>query len=115
MQSAEDEASAILRAILAGLMGAGGVLGAIGGALSSALGHVGDFFVGMGEEGKDMVLGLYNLVTDPIGTAKGLWHGITHPPELWEAFKQPYVEAWGSGHPAPALRSTPPANWPRAI
>ncbi|HEX9675793.1 MAG TPA: WXG100 family type VII secretion target, partial [Anaerolineales bacterium] len=32
MQGAEDEASAILRAILAGLMGVGGVLSAIGGA-----------------------------------------------------------------------------------
>ena len=103
MQGAEDEASAILRAILAGLMGVGGVLSTIGGAVSSALGHVGDFFVGVWEEGKDMVMGLYNLVTDPIGTAKGLWHGITHPPELWEAFKQPYVEAWESGHPGQAI------------
>jgi len=79
MQGAEDEASVILRAIFAGLPGAGGILGAVGGALSPALGHVGDFFVGMWEEGKDMVMGLYNLVTDPIGTAKDLWHGITHP------------------------------------
>jgi hypothetical protein len=71
--------------------------------LGSALGHIGDFFVGMWEEGKDMVMGLYNLVTDPIGTAKGLWHGITHPGELWEAFKQPYVEAWESGHPGQAI------------
>ena len=103
MQGAEDQASAILRAILAGLMSAGGILGGIGSALGSALGHVGDFFVGMWEEGKDMVMGLYNLVTDPIGTAKGLWHGITHPGELWEAFKQPYVEAWESGHPGQAI------------
>jgi hypothetical protein len=57
----------------------------------------------MWEEGKDMVMGLVNLVTDPIGTAKGLWHGITHPGELWEAFKQPYVEAWESGHPGQAI------------
>ena len=103
MQGAEDEASAILRAILAGLISAGGFLGAVGSALGSALGHIGDFFVGMWEEGKDMVMGLYNLVTDPIGTAKGLWHGITHPGELWEAFKQPYVEAWESGHPGQAI------------
>jgi len=103
MQGAEDQASAILRAILAGLMSAGGILGGIGSALGTALGHVGDFFVGMWEEGKDMVMGLYNLVTDPIGTAKGLWHGITHPGELWEAFKQPYVEAWESGHPGQAI------------
>src|SRR4030067_467024 len=50
-----------------------------------------------------MVSGLYNRVTAPIGTAKGLWHGITHPGELWEAFKQPYVEAWESGHPGQAI------------
>ena len=37
------------------------------------------------------------------GPPKGLWHGITHPPELWEAFKQPYVEAWESGHPGQAI------------
>ena len=103
MQGAEDEASAILRSILAGLISAGGFLGAVGSALGSALGHIGDFFVGMWDEGKDMVMGLYNLVTDPIGTAKGLWHGITHPGELWEAFKQPYVEAWESGHPGQAI------------
>src|SRR4030067_2090264 len=50
-----------------------------------------------------MVMGLYNRVTDPIGTAQGLWHGITHPGGLWEAFKQPYVEAWESGHPGQAI------------
>ena len=103
LQSAEDEAARILRGLLAGLLAGAGVLSAVGDALGSALGHVGDFFVGMWEEGRDMVMGLYNLVTDPIGTAKGLWHGITHPGELWEAFKQPYVEAWESGHPGQAI------------
>jgi WXG100 family type VII secretion target len=103
MQGAEDEAARILRGLLAGLLAGAGILRAVGDVLGSALGHVGDFFVGMWEEGKDMVMGLYNLVTDPIGTAKGLWHGITHPPELWEAFKQPYVEAWESGHPGQAI------------
>ena len=48
-------------------------------ALGSALGHVGDFFVGISEEGKDMVMGLVNLVTDPIGTAKGLGTGSPIP------------------------------------
>jgi WXG100 family type VII secretion target len=104
LHGAEDEAARILRGLLAGLMGtAGGILSGIGEALGSALGHVGDFFVGMWEEGKDMVTGLVNLVRDPIGTAKGLLHGITHPGELWEAFKQPYVEAWESGHPGQAI------------
>src|SRR4030067_3239703 len=44
MQGAEDEASAILRAILAGLISAGGVLGGIGSALGGGAGHMGDFF-----------------------------------------------------------------------
>jgi WXG100 family type VII secretion target len=104
LQGAENEAASILRKFLTGLLGAaGGILSGVGEAVMGALGHVGDFFVGMWEEGKDMVMGLYNLVTDPIGTAKGLWHGITHPGELWEAFKQPYVEAWESGHPGQAI------------
>ncbi|MFZ2486846.1 MAG: hypothetical protein WAZ19_01890 [Anaerolineae bacterium] len=50
-----------------------------------------------------MVTGLWNMVTDPVGTAKGLWYGITHPGELWDAIKQPYVEAWESGHPWEAI------------
>jgi WXG100 family type VII secretion target len=66
-------------------------------------GAVGDFFTGAGAELKDMATGLWNLVTDPVGTAKGLWHGITHPGELWNAIKQPYVEAWESGHPWQAI------------
>ncbi len=88
---------------LMALIGASGDGQILGGALQTAGGHVADFFIGMWEEGKDMVTGLYNLVTDPIGTAKGLWYGLTHPAELWEAFKQPYVEAWESGHPGQAI------------
>ncbi len=30
-------------------------------------------------------------------------HGITHPGELWDAFKKPFVEAWESGHPFRAI------------
>lgn len=66
-------------------------------------GAVGDFFTGAGAELKDMVTGLWNMVTDPVGTAKGLWFGITHSGELWNAIKQPYVEAWESGHPWEAI------------
>lgn len=66
-------------------------------------GGVKDFFGGVYAEGKDMVVGLKNLVTDPIGTAKGLWHGITHPSELWDAVKQPYVEDWNQGRPMRAI------------
>lgn len=66
-------------------------------------GAVGDFFTGAGAELKDMVTGLWNMVTDPVGTAKGLWYGVTHPGQLWDAIKQPYVEAWESGHPWQAI------------
>jgi len=66
-------------------------------------GAVGDFFTGAGAELKDMVTGLWNMITDPVGTAKGLWYGVTHPGQLWDAIKQPYVEAWESGHPWEAI------------
>jgi hypothetical protein len=67
------------------------------------LGAVGDFFGGAWDEAKDIAGGLWNMVADPVGTAQGLWHGVTHPGELWAAFKKPYVEAWESGHPGQAI------------
>jgi WXG100 family type VII secretion target len=67
------------------------------------LDHVGDFFGGLWDEGKDMVTGLVNMVAHPIDTAKGIAHAVTHPGEFWDAFKQPYVEAWESGHPWRAI------------
>jgi WXG100 family type VII secretion target len=67
------------------------------------LDHVGDFFGGMWDEGKDTVTGLANMVAHPIDTAKGIAHAVTHPGEFWDAFKQPYVEAWESGHPWRAI------------
>ena len=54
-------------------------------------------------EGKDMVTGLYTMVTDPVGTAKGLWYAVTHPKEFWNAFKEPYVESWNNGRPWEAI------------
>ncbi len=94
LRAAEEEASQPFRghADGAGQQEGGGFWGGIG-----------DFFKGAGAELKDMVTGLWNMVTDPIGTAKGLWFGITHPGELWDAIKQPYVEAWESGHPWEAI------------
>lgn len=99
LQGAEQDASRLLGVLLA----AATLEGRVFETAQTALGHVGDFFIGMWDEGKDMVTGLYKLVTDPIGTAKGLWQGITHPKMLWEAFKGPYVEAWESGHPGQAI------------
>jgi WXG100 family type VII secretion target len=66
-------------------------------------GAVGDFFTGAGAELKDMATGLWGLVTDPVGAVRGLWYGITHPGELWDALKQPYVEAWENGRPWEAI------------
>ncbi len=99
LQGAEQDAARLLAMLLAGISLDGRVFETA----QTALGHVGDFFIGMWDEGKDMVTGLYKLVTDPVGTAKGLWQGITHPKMLWEAFKGPYVEAWESGHPGQAI------------
>ncbi|MCB9172383.1 MAG: WXG100 family type VII secretion target [Ardenticatenales bacterium] len=66
-------------------------------------GHAGDFFSGMWAEGKDMVTGIWTAVTNPVDTAKGLWYGITHPGELWNAIKAPYVEDWNNGRPWRAI------------
>lgn len=66
-------------------------------------GGVGDFFGGMYDEAKDTATGLWNMATDPVGAAQGLWYGITHLGELWDALKQPYVEDWNNGHPWRAI------------
>lgn len=62
------------------------------------LSQVGGFFEGLWEGGKDMVTGLWQAVTNPIDTLKGLAYAITHPGELWEALKKPYVDDWNSGN-----------------
>ena len=87
MRAAEEEAAALFAAFAAG----------------GFLSGVADFFSGAWAELKDMGAGLWQLVRHPIITAKGIWQGITHPPQLWEALKQPYVEAWESGHPWQAV------------
>ena len=87
MRAGEDEAAALFAA------------GGAGGFLSG----VGDFFSGAWSELKDMAGGLWQMVTDPVGSAKGLWFGVTHPSALWDAFKKPYVDAWESGHPWQAV------------
>jgi WXG100 family type VII secretion target len=65
--------------------------------------QVGGFFEGLWEGGKGMVEGLWHAVTHPIDTLKGLAYGITHPGELWEALKKPYVEDWNSGNQGRAI------------
>jgi len=66
-------------------------------------GFIGDLFSGAGAELVDMLKGIGNIFVHPIDTAKGLWYGINHPGELWDAFKQPYVEDWENGHPGRAI------------
>lgn len=94
MKQAEDEAASVFR-----LTVGGGLLGALG----SVAGFIGDFFAGAGAELWDMVKGIGTLIAHPVDTAKGLWYGVTHPGEFWEAFKQPYVEDWNNGHPGRAI------------
>ncbi len=104
MRRAEEEAAAVFRG--------GAAIGAADGSVGKReegkesggfLKGVGDFFTGVWEEGKDSVVGLYNMVRHPIDTAKGIAHAVTHPAEFWEAFKQPYVEAWENGRPWEAI------------
>jgi hypothetical protein len=75
-------------------------------------GGVGDFITG-GDGGKSLwdravdvgkgfvvdglwgtVTGVYDMVTDPVGTAKGLWFAATHPVESFNAIKDGIVQAW---------------------
>jgi len=92
----------------------GGALGTIGfgmlGAPLDALGEklgVGaiatDLTRGFIDEGADMLSGLWHMAAHPIDTVQGLAYGVTHPGQLWDAFKKPYVEAWESGHPFQAI------------
>jgi WXG100 family type VII secretion target len=79
-----------------GAPSAGGDAGSGGG--GGWLSQVGGFFEGLWEGGKDTVLGLWSVVTDPIGTAKGLWMAVQNPSLVWEAFKKPFVDDWNSGN-----------------
>ncbi len=108
MQTAERDAAAVLNkppgpaSPTSGDSG-GGILSAIGGALSTAAGFVGDLFVGAGHELWDMGAGLVSLVTNPIGILKGLGQAVMHPGQLLDALVKPFVEDWKSGHPGRAI------------
>lgn len=101
MQQADDDVAALFRGGEAGKGGSAGAGGEGGGSGSSGggfLSQVGGFFEGVWEGAKGMVGGLYHMVTSPIETLKGIGHAITHPGELWDALKKPYVEDWQSGN-----------------
>src|SRR4029453_12775985 len=53
-----------------------------------------DFGRGFVLQGKDTVVGIIEMATDPIGTAKGLWQAATHPPDPLQAIKTSLVDAW---------------------
>jgi WXG100 family type VII secretion target len=100
-KAAEDAAANVLkedRTTPAGQPGAAVTPDAGGNKGGGFLSQVGGFFEGLWEGGKDMVTGLWQAVTNPIDTIKGLAYAVTHPGELWEALKKPYVDDWNSGN-----------------
>ncbi len=102
MQQADEDVAALFRGGAAG-GGAGSFAGAKASGEASTggggfLSQVGGFFEGVWEGAKGMVGGLYHMVTSPIQTLKGIAHAVTHPGELWDALKKPYVEDWQSGN-----------------
>ncbi len=73
----------------------------------SALGFVGDVFVGAADGVGNMVGGLANMVLHPIETIKGLVMLpitlVTKPGEVIGAFTEPYTEAVAEGRPGKAI------------
>lgn len=101
MKTAEEEAAALFKGG-GQAAGAGGSSGAGDGGQGKSGGgflkQVGGFFSGVWEGAKGMATGLYHVVRHPIDTLKGLAYAVTHPGELWDALKKPYVEDWQSGN-----------------
>ena len=91
VKAAEDAAAAVLK--YEGQ--AGGAAAKPGGGFLS---QVGGFFGGLWDGASGMVGGLWQMVTHPIDTVKGLAYGVTHPAQLWDALKKPYVDDWQSGN-----------------
>lgn len=102
IKTAETDAAAVFKLDSgAGAPGGGGDGSGSGGGESGGLGflgQVGGFFEGLWEGAKGTVEGLWHAVTNPIDTIKGIGYAITHPGEVWEALKKPYVEDWQSGN-----------------
>ena len=109
VKRAEEEAAKLLRGddapknkggFFSGVWG--GIKSAAGG-LWSGVKQVGGFFSGLGAGLVDTVSGLWQVVRHPIQTLEGLYYGVTHPKELWNALKQPYVDDWQSGNYGKAI------------
>ncbi len=109
VKRAEEEAAKLLRGDDAPAKKGGfwsgvwnGVKDTAGG-LWSGVKQVGGFFQGLGAGLVDTVSGLWQVVRHPIQTVEGLYYGITHPRELWNAIKQQYVDDWQSGNYGKAI------------
>ncbi len=103
IRQAEGEAAEVLRkqGSISGTGFAGASAGAsahVGSGGGGFLSQVGGFFEGIWEGGKGLVTGVVHVVLHPIDTIKGIAHAVTHPGELWDALKKPYVEDWQSGN-----------------
>lgn len=104
VRNAEDEAGRLFKDRERKQVALGSQNGDGGGSfLGKAFGFVGDLFKGAGSELWDMAKGIGHLIRHPIDTAKGIWYGVTHPGELWDAFKKPFIDDWESGHPGTAI------------
>ena len=50
--------------------------------------------IGLFDVGKDTVVGLYDTVTDPIGTVESLYHSVTNPVETYKYIEKAIVDSY---------------------
>jgi WXG100 family type VII secretion target len=100
LRQAEQDAAAVLQdrtELNANPADSGPASGAQDNGGGGFLSQVGGFFKGIGLGAWDTVTGLWQAVTNPVDTIKGLAYAVTHPGELWDAITAPYREAWARG------------------
>lgn len=108
LRAAEADAAAVLRDRTAFdgrtlLSGAAALVSGGADGLGRIGGFLWDVLAGGAAELGDMVTGLISLVKDPGAALQGLWYGVTHPGDLWDAFTKPYVDDWNNGHPGRSI------------
>jgi pilus assembly protein Flp/PilA len=62
--------------------------------ISAVAGNVWSFGKGFVLQGWDTVVGIYDIVRDPVGAAQGIGHAIAHPVQTYEALRDSLAEAW---------------------